>query len=139
MKNVTARSVARLISASALVLTVCSPTRLIAAEGQSEPRPVEYYRDVRGSIVFKTYCVLCHGSKGDGKGRAAEYYNPPPANLTLSKASDEYKENIIRRGGAAMGRSPFMPPWGQELTDEQVKDVVYYLRVINVGNLRKKK
>jgi hypothetical protein len=33
-----------------------------------------------------------------------------------------------------MGRSPFMPPWGQELTDEQVRDVVYYLGVINVNN-----
>jgi mono/diheme cytochrome c family protein len=33
-----------------------------------------------------------------------------------------------------MGRSAFMPPWGQELTDEQIRDVVYYLSVINVNN-----
>lgn len=94
-------------------------------------KSVEELSDVRGSIVFRTYCMLCHGRYGDGKGRAARNYNPPPANLVISKVSDEYKEQIIRNGGAAMGRSPFMPPWGQELTDEQIHDVIAYLRVIN--------
>jgi len=70
------------------------------------------YGFVRGSIVFRTYCMLCHGPHADGKGRAARNYNPPPANLTVSAASDAYKEMIIRKGGEAMGRSPFMPPWG---------------------------
>ena len=37
-----------------------------------------------------------------------------------------------------MGRSEFMPPWGLELSDEQIKDVVFYLGVINVNNLPKK-
>ena len=45
---------------------------------------------------------------------------------------------FTRKGGAAMGRSEFMPPWGLELTDEQIKDVVFYLGVINVNNLPKK-
>jgi mono/diheme cytochrome c family protein len=27
-----------------------------------------------------------------------------------------------------MGRSAFMPPWGDELTDEQIHDVVAFLR-----------
>ena len=35
------------------------------------------------------------------------------------------------RGGAAVGRSPIMPAWGEHLTDEQIKDVVAYLRKIN--------
>lgn len=99
---------------------------------------VDFYQDVRGSIVFKTYCILCHGIKADGTGRAAGNYNPRPANLTTSIATDAYKEAIIRKGGAAMGRSQFMPPWGLELSDEQIKDVVFYLGVINVNNLPKK-
>lgn len=106
--------------------------------GTPEPRPVDYYRDVRGAIVFKTYCVLCHGARGDGKGRTAQHYNPPPANLTLSQASDEYKELIIRKGGAALGRSQFMPPWEAELTGEQIQDVVFYLKVINITHLQRK-
>jgi mono/diheme cytochrome c family protein len=96
--------------------------------------PEETFKDVRGYIVFKTHCVMCHGIHADGNGRAAKNYNPRPANLRLSDKSEKYKEMIISKGGAAMGRSAFMPPWGQELTDEQIRDVVYYLSVINVNN-----
>ena len=106
----------------------------VGSEDSDIIKPVEYYKDVRGSIVFKTYCVLCHGTRADGKGRAARNYTPSPANLTVSMASDQYKEMIIRKGGGAMGRSPFMPPWSQELTDEQIQDVVYYLKIININN-----
>lgn len=87
---------------------------------------------IRGGIVFNTYCVLCHGENADGKGRLAEGKVPPPANLTLSKISDEYKEKIIRNGGASIGRSPFMPPWGEELSNEQISDLIYYLNAIKV-------
>lgn len=81
----------------------------------------------RGNIVFMNYCILCHGIKADGTGRAARLYTPKPANLLLSDKNDQYKEMIIRQGGAAIGRSQFMPPWDQELTTEQITDVVVYL------------
>lgn len=85
----------------------------------------------RGKIVFMHYCALCHGVKADGNGRAARIHNPRPANLVMSDKNNQYMELIIRRGGAMLGRSEFMPPWGDELTDEQIKDVVAYLRSIN--------
>ncbi|MES2354451.1 MAG: cytochrome c [Pseudomonadota bacterium] len=85
----------------------------------------------RGSIVFTHYCSLCHGVTAEGNGRAARLYTPRPANLVLSEKNDAYKELIIRRGGEAMGRSQFMPPWGKELTDEQIADVIAYLHSIN--------
>ena len=107
-----------------------------AAEG-SAAAPVEYQHKntsdaqiYRGSIVFQHYCAFCHGAKGDGSGRTAKLYNPRPANLIMSERNDAYKELIIRRGGAAIARSPFMPPWGNELTDEQISDVIAYLRSI---------
>lgn len=108
-------------------------TGVITAQADDRIKGVDFYQDVRGSIVYKTYCILCHGIKADGAGRAANNYNPRPANLTISVATDAYKEAIIRKGGAAMGRSEFMPPWGLELTDEQIKDVVFYLGVINLN------
>ena len=111
---------------------------ICAAQAEDRIKSVDFYQDVRGSIVYKTYCTLCHGVKADGTGRAASNYTPRPANLTASLVSDAYKEAIIRKGGAAMGRSEFMPPWGLELSDEQIKDVVFYLGVINVNNLPKK-
>ncbi len=86
----------------------------------------------RGEVVFKTNCVLCHGVKGDGKGRASVLFDPPPANLTRSDKNDEYKTMIITMGGAAMGRSPVMPVWGEQLSTQEINDVVAYLRTIFV-------
>jgi mono/diheme cytochrome c family protein len=91
----------------------------------------------RGTLVFLNYCVTCHGANADGQGRAARLYTPKPANLRTSMVPDLYKDMIIRRGGKAMGRSEFMPPWGQELTDEQIGDVVTYLRSIAPANAPK--
>jgi mono/diheme cytochrome c family protein len=84
----------------------------------------------RGRIAFEHYCALCHGPSGDGNGRAARLYNPKPANLITSDKNGQYKDLIIRRGGAALGRSPYMPPWGEELTEEQLADVVNFLESI---------
>lgn len=88
----------------------------------------------RGGIVFNHYCALCHGAAADGNGRAAKIYTPRPANLIVSDKNDDYKELIIRRGGAALARSEYMPPWGEELTDEQISDVIAFL-----GSIQQKK
>jgi mono/diheme cytochrome c family protein len=85
----------------------------------------------RGSLVFFNYCVTCHGPHADGNGRAAKLYNPRPANLRASDKNAAYMKLIIRGGGKSIGRSEFMPPWGEELTDEQIADVTDYLQSIN--------
>lgn len=100
---------------------------------QAESRDDYPHRDTpeasiyRGDLVFHSYCQLCHGPNADGMGRAAKMYNPKPANLRKSSYPTSYKEMIVRKGGKAMGRSEFMPPWGEELTDEQIADVVHYI------------
>jgi mono/diheme cytochrome c family protein len=91
----------------------------------------------RGTIVYANYCVTCHGVNADGNGRAAKMYTPKPANLRASMMPDAYKDGVIRRGGKAMGRSEFMPPWGEELTNEQIADSVNYLRAIAPPNAPK--
>lgn len=85
----------------------------------------------RGGLVYGNYCVTCHGLNADGNGRAARLYTPRPANLRLSDKNDAYFSLIIRKGGGAIGRSEFMPTWEAELTDEQIRDLVAYLRSIN--------
>ena len=70
--------------------TPCGSWELASApEEGKKTTPVEQYRDVRGAIVFRTYCVLCHGPQADGRGRAARHYSPPPANLVASTATDD--------------------------------------------------
>ena len=84
----------------------------------------------RGEVVFKTNCILCHGVNADGKGRAARLYNPPPANLTKSDKNDDYKRMIITYGGKAMGRSEVMPIWGEQISAQEIEDVIAYLRTV---------
>jgi mono/diheme cytochrome c family protein len=87
----------------------------------------------RGGLVFANYCVTCHGINADGNGRAARLYDPRPANLRTSDKNDQYMLLIIRNGGQALARSQYMPPWGAELTEEQMRDVVAYLRSIGTA------
>ena len=102
-----------------------------SGQGALLPRDSTDAKVFRGGLVYSNYCVTCHGYNADGNGRAARLYNPKPANLRMSDKNDAYFGLIVRMGGEAMGRSPFMPPWGAELTDEQTNDLVAYLRSIN--------
>jgi mono/diheme cytochrome c family protein len=38
--------------------------------------------------------------------------------------------NIISKGGAAVGKSSFMPAWGGVLKENQLQDLLAYLRSI---------
>lgn len=84
----------------------------------------------RGKGIFMSKCTLCHGIKGDGTGRASRIHKPPPANLTTSDKNDDYKRLIITYGGEYMGRNPAMPVWGEELSEQQVEDVIQYTNSI---------
>ncbi len=86
----------------------------------------------RGEVVFKTNCILCHGINGDGKGRASVLYDPRPSDLTRSDKNDDYKTMIITQGGEAMGRSAVMPPWGLQVSGQEIDDVVVYLKTLLV-------
>ena len=86
----------------------------------------------RGFVAFQHYCSLCHGVTAEGNGRAAKLYTPRPANLLKTDKQPAYIDLIIRRGGAAIGRSQYMPPWDNELTDEQIRDLVNYIRSISL-------
>jgi mono/diheme cytochrome c family protein len=104
-----------------------------APQGALLPRDSTDAAVFRGGLVYANYCVTCHGMNADGNGRAARLYNPKPANLRMSDKNDVYFGLIIRRGGATLGRSEFMPAWEAELTNEQIADLVAYLRSINAA------
>ncbi len=94
------------------------------------PKKKEDVAEIRGMVVFHTYCVLCHGEKGDGTGRLATGKIPPPANLTKTILNDEQMKAIIRGGGSSVGRSEFMPPWGDELSEGQINDLIKFINVL---------
>ena len=101
------------------------------ATGALLPRDSKDAAVFRGGLVYANYCVTCHGINADGNGRAARLHTPRPANLRASDKNDAYIGLIVRKGGETLGRSAGMPPWGEELTDEQIGDVVAFVRSVN--------
>jgi mono/diheme cytochrome c family protein len=87
-----------------------------------------------GQKLYMTYCSSCHGDKGRGDGAAGKALPVKPADHTdgklMSSFSDEFLINIISKGGAAVGKSSFMPGWGGVLKENQLQDLLAYLRSI---------
>lgn len=123
----------RLAFCALLGLTTGQVAAQIAPQGPLLPKDSKAAAVFRGGLVYANYCVTCHGINADGNGRAARLYDPRPANLRISEKNDSYLALIIRTGGEKLGRSPKMPPWVEELTDEQIRDVVSFVRSVNVA------
>lgn len=84
-----------------------------------------------GQQLYDSRCALCHGKFGEGDGRMAKVLkDPPPANLVKSRVPENYMREIIKRGGEAMGRSPKMPPWGMQFSDDEISSIVIYLQTL---------
>ena len=86
----------------------------------------------RGAALYSKYCSLCHGVGGAGDGRAASLQKVPPADLTASTRTRVYKMQIVRGGGAQLGRSSSMPAWRDVLSDADIADVVEYVQTLNI-------
>jgi mono/diheme cytochrome c family protein len=85
----------------------------------------------RGKLVYREYCMQCHGATGRGDGPAASGLDPKPAvhaQMAFDKFPTEYLYNVIYYGGRSVGKSPNMPYWGLTLGEQGVADVIAYLR-----------
>lgn len=86
----------------------------------------------KAASLYKDLCVSCHGVRGRGDGPAAAALNPKPRDFTNCKVmaaeSDETFFKIIKEGSQSVGRSAFMPAWGGALNDQQIRDLVAYVR-----------
>ncbi len=91
-----------------------------------------------GASDFATFCGSCHGVGGAGDGAAAVALDPKPANFTAPEfwtedKTDDYLAKVIKEGGAAVGKSPMMAPWGGSLSDEQIAAIVEHLKTLKQG------
>jgi Tol biopolymer transport system component/mono/diheme cytochrome c family protein len=104
----------------------------IAASGeQSGPlNPLSADRQTlaAGQKLYVANCASCHGDSGRGDGPGAAGLNPPPADfrqhMTPGQHTDGQVYLWIRHGypGSAM------PAWEQRLSEEQIWQLVVYLR-----------
>jgi len=81
---------------------------------------------------FSDLCATCHGEQGRGDGPSVGIYNLHPRNFTdcavMHKLSDETLFKAIHDGGAAVGISNSMPRWREMLSDQQIKELIVYIR-----------
>jgi mono/diheme cytochrome c family protein len=87
-----------------------------------------------GKVTFTHYCQTCHGETGAGDGFNAFNLDPHPRDLSdpefQKKKSDAELADAIQRGGAGVGLSALMPPWGHTLSARQIEELVLYLRTL---------
>lgn len=85
-----------------------------------------------GRQVYQRYCAGCHGDTGQGDGFNSFNLDPRPRDLGDSKfqksKSNAELADAVRRGGAGVGLSSLMPPWGRTLDARHVDAVVLYVR-----------
>jgi mono/diheme cytochrome c family protein len=81
-----------------------------------------------GKKIYLKHCKVCHGIKGDGKSFAANALNPPPKNFTAAQT----KKQLTRKrmiASATNGRpGTAMMPWKDNLSKEEIRAVVHYIR-----------
>ena len=82
----------------------------------------------KGSDIFKHYCSVCHGDKGNGQSRARGSFAVPPRDYTTPEAAIELtRERMIH--SVTNGRpSTAMISWKTELSAAEIEGVVDYIR-----------
>ncbi|MYM22614.1 c-type cytochrome [Duganella sp. FT135W] len=85
--------------------------------------------------LYNTYCVQCHGVNRDGNGINSANMAVKPRDHTDTKAMgdtpDETLFKAIKGGGLAVSKSVLMPKWEGVLSDDEIKELVAYLRVVS--------
>lgn len=86
----------------------------------------------RGKAIYSYYCSPCHGMRGNGLGPNAENLSTRPRNFTdkpyMDTKNDRDLFQVIKGGGSAVGLSFLMPPWGNTLAEQEISDVIVYIR-----------
>jgi len=100
----------------------------VPADFAGKTNPLGSDAATAGAEVFKTNCESCHGPQGHGDGPAGAALDPKPKNLAeLQKtAGDDYLFWRINTGKEGTS----MVPWKGILTDEQIWQVISFVRTL---------
>ncbi len=77
-----------------------------------------------GEQVYAASCAQCHGTRGDGRGSAADSLTRAPADFTAQRVSLPEALRVLREG---VHGSP-MAPWTTRLTDAERLAAAHYVR-----------
>jgi cytochrome c553 len=87
-----------------------------------------------GGKSYATFCASCHGATGDAQTPIGQALSPPPTRHDdgeyMGTLTDDYLFKVIKEGGVAVGKSPMMAPWGGSLSDDDIREVVAFIRTL---------
>ncbi len=87
-----------------------------------------------GKQWFYTYCIACHGWTLQGDGPSAYGVEPRPRILTegsyMNKKTNLELFTVIKGGGEAVDLSESMPSWGNYLQDQDIWNVIAWIRAM---------
>ncbi|MCP4326932.1 MAG: cytochrome c [Alphaproteobacteria bacterium] len=87
-----------------------------------------------GKQWYYVYCITCHGWGLQGDGPSAMEIEPRPRILTegdyMNQKSNLQLFSVIKGGGEAVNLSSSMPAWGNFLQDQDIWNVVAWIRMM---------
>ncbi|MFQ5693033.1 MAG: c-type cytochrome [Nitrospinota bacterium] len=87
-----------------------------------------------GQAKYQQFCVSCHGTSGKGDGPQASFLGVKPVDFADAKLMKSLKDEdlfkAIKEGGPAVGKSPLMPPSAGILSDQDIRNIVAYIRTL---------
>ncbi|MFL6572789.1 MAG: c-type cytochrome [Burkholderiales bacterium] len=83
--------------------------------------------EVRPDLIYHNYCSVCHGDRGDGRSRARNSLNPPPADFTGPQARETFTRArmILALQHGRPGTA--MTAWTTQLSQKEIEAVVDYI------------
>jgi mono/diheme cytochrome c family protein len=83
--------------------------------------------------LYEVHCARCHGQTGDGLGPDALYLVVPPANFKSTRTTSKTDGELVMSISNGVLLSP-VHAWRDRLSEQEMKDVIDYLRMLSPFN-----
>lgn len=114
-----------------LLLFISAGAGLLYAQTLSYPKTPD---PKNGERLYRAGCTACHGANGSGAAPSSTEFKRPDTfpdftrcDQTTAETDMAYKAVIVN-GGPSRGFSTIMPAFGEQLTSDEINDLLAYMR-----------
>jgi mono/diheme cytochrome c family protein len=83
-----------------------------------------------GKPLYVQHCMVCHGISGKGNGPSGRKLDPKPTDFTKTTGDAAEWFKATKLGAKAVGKSNGMEGFAAKLTDQQIRDVLAYVKTL---------